>query len=267
MTVDQQKLRQLLHKPASFPGAGELRRDGSVFFVGGNLPVKETLETIFESHCQQAAELFCLTIESLATFHLGEELARQLKKNFNTHVMGRLDFPAPAYIMERAYAAGFDLLDIPLHVFDQALAGERELEKEERLTALQSGQAIFPRWSVASTLMAGEEPPCSTVSAIDALVGRGIVPLVSLSARAGRYPQEEIAAVYCHLAAVWQKRKVTIKPLLPLVSVTTPLNIRPKGILRGIVDKIYDRQLLATSDLRRSLKVRQVEASFDSAGL
>ncbi len=267
MKFDQQKLRQLLAKPERIFGPGELRRDGSAFFVSGDLPVKETLETIFDRYCQQPAELFCLTIDSLDAFHKGEEMARQLKKNFNTHLLGRLDFPVPAFAIERAYAAGFDLLDIPLHVFDQALSGERGLAKQERLDALRFAQSIFPRWGVVSTLVAGEEPSCSTISAIDILAGVGVVPLVTVSARAGQYPQDEIAAIFSHLATVWQKRKVTIKPLLPLVSVTSPLDIRPRGLIRGLINKIHDRHLLATSDLRRSLKVRQVEASFDSAGL
>ncbi|WP_243370016.1 hypothetical protein [Geotalea sp. SG265] len=267
MRLDQQKLRQMIGKPVNTFDTAMLRRDGNVFFVGGDLPVRETLETIFDSHCQVPAELFCLTISSLNTFHQGEELARQLKKNFNTHLLVRLNFPAPAFAIERAYAAGADILDIPLHLFDQALAGERGLAKEERLQALRFAQGVLPRWGVASTLMAGEEPSCSTISAIDTLAGAGIIPLVDLSPRAARYPQEEIAAIFSHLTTVWKKRKMIIKPLLPLVSMTTPLDIRPRGMLKGLMDKIYDRQLLATSDLRRSLKVRQIDASFDSAGL
>jgi hypothetical protein len=267
MGIDQQKLRQLMGKPVKTFDSCLLRRDGGVFFVGGDLPARETLETIFDSHCQAPAELFCLTISSLNTFHRGEELARQLKKNFNTHLLVRLDFPAPAFAVERAYAAGADILDIPLHLFDQALADERGLAKDERLQALRLAQGVLPRWGVASTLMAGEEPSCSTISAIDVLAGAGIIPLVELSPRAARYPQEEIAAIFSHLTGVWQKRKMTIKPLLPMVGVVGPLDIHPRGLFRGLMDKIYERRLLAASDLRRSLKVKQVDASFDSAGL
>jgi hypothetical protein len=268
MIIDQSKLRQLIAQDAPPASADGLRREENIFFVGGNLPVKDTLETLFDSHCQVPAELFHLTFGDLNNFHRGEALARVIKKNFNTHLVGRLDYPAPPYIIERAYAAGVDILDIPLPVFDRALSRERGLAMEERLRSLESARTVFPRWSVVSTLVAGEESPCSTVAGIDALLSAGIIPLVTVSGRASHYPAEEIAAVFAHLDAGWRKHKATVKPLLPLLYLTTPLvPLSRRGVLRGFIDKIHDRQLLATSDLRRSLRVRQVEESFESAAL
>ncbi|HEY6873805.1 MAG TPA: hypothetical protein VI298_13865 [Geobacteraceae bacterium] len=268
VTIDQNKLRHLITRGTRPVSTDELRREGNVFFVGGNLPERETLETLFDSHCQAPAELFHLTFGDINNFHRGEALARVIKKNFNAHLVGRLDYPPPPYLIERAYAAGVDILDIPLTVFDRALSRERGLAMEERLSALDCARSVFPRWSVVSTLVAGEEPPCSTVAGIDALLAAGVVPLVTLSGRAAHYPAEEIAAIFAHLDAGWRKHKVTVKPLLPLAGITTPLaDARPKGVLRGFIDKIHDRQLLVTSDLRRSLRVRQVEESFESAGL
>ncbi|HYS43995.1 MAG TPA: hypothetical protein VEM32_08450 [Geobacteraceae bacterium] len=268
MMIDQQKLRELIARGVKPPSPDQLRREGNVFFVGGNLPERETLETLFDSHCQTPAELFHLTFGDLNSFHRGEELARVIKKNFNAHLVGRLDYPAPPYIIERAYAAGVDILDIPLTVFDRALSLERGLAMEERLRSIDCARAVFPRWSVVSTLVAGEEPSCSTVAGIDALLSAGIVPLVSLSGRAAHYPVDEVAAIFAHLDAGWRKHKVSMKPLLPLLYLTTPLGPHSRrGALRGFIDKIHDRQLLAASDLRRSLRVRQVEESFESAGL
>lgn len=268
MITDQTKLRELMSRPVQPALADELRRDGNLFFVGGELAARETLETIFDSHCQVPAELFHLTFGGLDTFHLGEELARQIKKNFNTHLVGRLDYPAPAYILERAYAAGVDILDLPLRIFDPALARERGLELDRRLAVLEAARAVFPRWSVASTLMAGEEPPCVTCRGIDSLLAAGIVPLVEVTARAAGYPADEMAALFSHLAAGWKKHKVVIQPFQPLVGAMTPLvAARRAGVLRGFIDKVYDRQLLVTSDLRRSLRMKQVEQSFESAGL
>jgi hypothetical protein len=268
MTIVQNKLRQLIARGTIPASADGLRREENIFFVGGNLPVKDTLETLFDSHCQATAELFHLTFGDLNNFHRGEALARVIKKNFNAHLMGRLDYPAQPYSIERAYAAGVDILDIPLTVFDRALSRERELAMEERLRSLEHARTIFPRWSVVSTLVAGEESPRSTVAGIDALLSAGIVPLVTVSSRAAHYPAEEIFAIFTHLDAGWRKHKVTAKPLLPLLYLTTPLAPHSRrGVLRGFIDKIHDRRLLATSDLRRSLKVKQVEESFESAGL
>ncbi|HEX8960701.1 MAG TPA: hypothetical protein VF775_03940 [Geobacteraceae bacterium] len=268
MKIDQKKLRELIARGIPLPSPDELRREDNVFFVGGNLPERETLETLFESHCQVPAELFHLTFGDIDSFHAGEALARVIKKNFNAHLVGRLDYPAPLYLVERAYAAGVDILDIPLTVFDRALSRERGLAMEERLSAIESARSVFPKWGVVSTLVAGEEPSCSTVAGIDALLAAEVTPLVTLSGRAAHYPTEETAAIFAHLAAGWRKHKVTMMPLLPLVYLVTPLaDAKPKGLLRGFFDRIHDRQLLATSDLRRSLRVKQVEESFESAGL
>ena len=72
MIVDQQKLRALITKSEKPVSAIELRREANVFFIGGELPARETVETIFESHCQAPAELFHLCFGDINHFHLGE---------------------------------------------------------------------------------------------------------------------------------------------------------------------------------------------------
>jgi hypothetical protein len=268
VVVDRQKLQQLIHRPLERPGTRDLRREGSVFFIGGELDPQETLETVFDSHCQEPAELMFVTFGGVDTFHRGEEHARLLKKNFHVHLMARFDYPAPLHLLERAYAAGIDLVDIPLTVFDSGLSKERGLRKDERLAALEGARTIFPTWGVASTVSVGEEACCSTVSAVDTLLKAGIVPLPEVSPRAERYPREEIEEVFLHLAEGLKKRKVVTKPILPLLSATTPLSpARPGGVLKGFIDRLQDRRLIAASDLRRSLRVKQIEESFESAGL
>lgn len=266
--IDQKKLRELIARGLPRPSADELRREGNIFFVGGDLPERETLETLFESHCQGSAELFHLTFGGIDTFHRGEALARVIKKNFNVHLVGRLDYPAPPFLIERAYAAGVDILDIPLTVYDRALSEDLGLARDERLRSLECARSVFPRWSVVSTLVAGEEPSCSTVAGIDALLAAGVLPLVTLSSRAALYPADETAAVFSHLHAGWRGRKALIKPLLALIYLSTPfVPYAPRGAVAGFIDRIQDWRLLATSDLRRSLRVKQVEESFQSAGL
>jgi hypothetical protein len=268
MIVDHDKLRTMLQKPGETGAPDELRREGNVFFVGGLLPVRETLETLFESHCQSPGELFMLAFGDLDHFHQGEQLARQVKRNFSSHLFGRLDYPPPTYVIERAYAAGVDFLDIPLKVFDRGIAQERGIEWDEILRSLQFAVKLFPRWSVAATLYVGDEPSCSITGGIDSLLDMGILPLVEISPRSAHYPLGEIAAIFKHLAAGWKRYRVSLKPLRPLISLTMPIiDSRPRGILRGFIDRVHDRRLLAASDLRRSLRVRQVEESFESAGL
>lgn len=267
MGIDRQQLHRLIHSPLRPSVSTELRREETVFFIGGDLPSLETLETVFESHCQSPADLMVVTFGDVNSFHIGEELVRQLKKNFHVHLMGRFDYPAPPHLLQRAYAAGIDLVDIPLHVMDSGLARERKLEKEERLRSLETAKAIFGKWNVAATLAAGEEACCSTVSGIDQLLKHDIVPLVTVTARAAQYGRTEVEDIFSHLATALKRHRVVTTPLLPLLSLATPLELAKPGILKGFINRLHDRQLLATSDVRRALRVKQIEESFESAGL
>jgi hypothetical protein len=266
MKIDQDKLRELLAGAIRTPSADELRREKDVFFVGGNLPERETVETLFESHFQSHAALFHLTFGDLDHFSNGEALARMIKKNFNIHLVARLDYPVPPHLLERAYAAGVDILDIPLnpqHAGDPAATSAAE----ERLRVIDSARSIFPRWSVVSTLPARAGELASVAGAIDALLARDVVPLVTL-AGSKKIPSEEASKIFSHLKIGWRGRKAVIRPLLPLIYLTTPLvPASPKGVLRGFIDSIDDRRLLATSDLRRLLRVKEVEESYASSGL
>jgi hypothetical protein len=258
MKIDLSKLRDLTDRELYSPD--ELRREGNVFFVGGNLPERQTLETIFESHYQSNATLFHLTFGDVDSFQNGETLARMIKKNFHVHLVGRLDFAAPAHLIERAYAAGVDILDIP-SCADPALSADR-------LQALRYARSVFPRWSVVSTLPAGAESCAATLAAIDALLADELVPLVTLSDQGSELPAEAVSTIFSHLSQGWRKKKALIKPLLPLIYLSTPLvQSVARGALHGFISAIDDRRLLATSDLRRVLRVKEAEQSFASSGL
>ena len=268
LKIDQKKLLDLAAQGPGTPDPDQLRREHNVFFVGGNLPEQQTLETLFESHYQCHAALFHLTFGDLASFQRGEALARTIKKNFHTHLVGRLDYPAPSQLIERAYAAGIDLIDLPLTVFRDAESGEWRYGTEAELRALHCARSVFPRWSVLSTLRAGEQPFRPTMAAIDALLALEVIPLVTLSGSAAGLAAEELSRIFSHLHAGWRGRKAALKPLLPLIYLATPfVPAAPRGKVRGLIDIIDDRLLLATSDLRRVLRVKEVAESFESAGL
>jgi hypothetical protein len=268
MNIDQNKLSELAARPRQSAAAHELRRDGSIFFVGGELPVNETLETMFESYCTESTELFYLFFGELGTFHHGEELARQIKKNFNVRLMGRLGYPAPVSVLERAYAAGVDILDIPLDFSELPSHKAEMLEKTAIYQALLAARSVFPSWSVASTLPAGEGMPEAVINGIDLLLKDGIMPLVAVSGAGAAEHADGIAAIFNHLASGWKRYEVPVKPFLPLISYMTPLIPKKQaGIFRGLIDKFQDRRQLAASDLRRHLRVRHYEDSLDSAGL
>jgi hypothetical protein len=268
MNIDQNKLNELIKCPLQPAAANELRRCNNVFFVGGELPIDETLVTMFESFCTESTELFHLSFGAIKSFPNSEEMARQIKKNFNIRLMGRLNSPASAQALERIYAVGVDILDIPLVTFDHSAAKKRDYDRSARYDALMSARPIFPRWSVSCTLLAGEEPPVSTMNGIDELLKDGIVPLVAIAESAADVVPGPLAAIFEHLASGWKTYHVPIQPFLPIINYMTPLTPNePPGLLRGIVDKLHDRRRLVASDLRRHLRLKIAEDSMDSAAL
>lgn len=268
LNIDQNKLEALTAGKLKPVTAHDLRREDGVFFVGGDLPVNETLETMYESFCTESTDLFFLSFGNKETFHRGAEMARQIKKNFHVRLMARINYPAPAQICEHVYAAGVDILEIPLSAFDPLQAVERGINTQAVYNALLSARSVFSQWSVCSTLLIGAEPPDSTVNGIDALLNDGIVPLVTFSGNAADMEPNSIAAIFMHLASAWQKYNVPLKPYLPLISAWTPLVLcEQTGVIRGLIDRFQERRILATADLRRHLRVKPAEDSLDSAGL
>ena len=262
LVIDNSRLSSLMAGNFPAPAADRLYRDRSVFFVGGVLPVYETLETMFDSFCTEATALFYLTFGPAETFLRGEEMARQIKKNFNVRLMARLDQEASAALLERTYAAGVDNIDLQLA--EQAA----EVRVVTLPPALRAAVALFPRWGVAATLPVGDEAPAVVMSRIDALLSEGVVPLVRLLPRVAGGASEGLEMLFEHLEAGWRRYSVPMTTYLPLLSATNPLVVtKPAGLFQGIVDRLRDRRQLAESDIRRHLRVRQAEDSLDSAGL
>lgn len=253
MHLDLQKLAQLRQLPPGPAAVGELRRVDQVFLVASELPLQPTLETIYESDCQKPADLFWLRFATLGEFLRGEELVRQLKKNFRGYLLGRFEFLPPTELIDRAYAAGLDLLELPLSAVEPP-----------QWAALDYARTVFPQWSVLATL-----PALAQNQALaEILAQRGIVPLFSLEQIPARLQQTTLADSFKQLQRSWRRHKVALKPLRPLLELTTPFTPPPKP--RGVgalLERVDDVRLRTTSDLRRLLRVREVADSFESAGL
>jgi len=257
LVTDKSRFSVLASGRQNIPAADRLFREGSVFFVGGELPVYETLATMFDSFCMEATSLFFLTFGSRQTYPRGEEMARQIKKNFHARLMACLDQGVDSATIERAYAAGVDNVVI-------ALDGGDARSCADLPAALLSARSVFPRWGAAATLQLDDVSP----HRIDRLLAEGIVPLVSFAGRPEELLPQDAESVLRHLVAGWERNSVPLSHYFPLISVMTPLvEANPAGLFRGFVGRLRDRRQLAESDIRRHLRVQQAENSLDSAGL
>lgn len=253
MHLDLQKLAQLRIQPPCPAVAGELRRVDQVFLVATDLPVRPTLETIFESDCQKPIDLFWLRFATVAEFLCAEELLRQLKKNFRGYLLGRFEFLPPAELIDRAYAAGLDLLELPLSKVES-----------QQWVSLDYARTVFPQWSVLVTLPALAQ----NEALVETLAQRGVVPLFSLDGVPACTAKSVLASSFKQLQRSWRQHKVALKPLRPLLALTTPLlpPPKPRGV-GALLERVDEARLRTTSDLRRLLRVREVADSFESAGL
>ncbi len=265
MRIDPKKLESLKTLPATIPGPNELRRSGNIFFVGANLPLVETLETMFESFCMESTDLFHLSFGPADNFDKALEMARQIKKNFSVRLMGQIDFLPTGRVLERAYAAGIDLFTVP---FQHIAAGSNTDRIDPTIVSLIAKDSILPRWSLISTIQLTPDSEVEVLKNMNRLLDNGIIPLPLLNESSGQISVNVIQDIYQHLKAGLQQHRVSLKPLLPFITQLTPLvSAKRDGIVSALINKFHDRHLREAADLRRHLRVSAVEDSLDSAGL
>jgi hypothetical protein len=259
-------MRELALAPAKAATECDLSRDGRVFFVGGILPVHETLETMFLSYCVESTDIFVLTFGAADTLRHGLGMAKLIKKNFNVRLMARLNQTVPEWLYQQIYASGADLLDIT-GTSPAVERGNPRLDDGHKAHLLAAKNA-FPDWSVASTFTLDGSSAASHIRTIDELLDIGIVPLPRLTWNGANGSEAGICEVLHHVAKRWHEHCVPIKPFHALIGLTSPLvpAVKP-GPLRSIIDRLHDRRKLAASDLLRHLRVSVPEDSLDSAEL
>jgi hypothetical protein len=264
--IDKHRMREIAIAPPKTVTESALCRDGRVFFVGGILPIHATLETMFESYCADSTDLFVLTFGGAETIRHGLEMVRLIKKNFSIRLMARLNHSIPAWLYQQIYASGADLIDITEP--SPPLSGDNTALDDGQESRYLAARNAFPNWSVTSTITIDGSDRSRQIRKIDRLLQIGIVPLPRLVWNGAEELGPEICEVLQHLSKSWHKHGVPIKPLMALISLTSPMVPAEKpGALRSIIGRLNDHRKLATSDLLRHLRVSASTDSLDSAEL
>ncbi|MHB8056741.1 MAG: hypothetical protein ACYDHC_02475 [Desulfuromonadaceae bacterium] len=255
--IDSHRLSSLHGTPLNYLSPMDLRREGMVFFIGGNLPIYSTLETMYESYCQESTDLFHVTFGDAVAFEHNLDMVRQIKRNFSIRLMGQTSNPLSTSQIEQVYMAGLDVLDI-----EQKVYGGRWRE------TFGAATTTFSRWSVVSSIIVEQTTPQQVRTTIHDLLDHGVIPLLALGGKVCDRNQSEIGDLFSFLASEWHRHRVPLKPIMPLLRLITPFEFsKSSGFLRDVIDKFQDRGIMATSDLRRHLRTSGAEASFESAGL
>lgn len=266
--IDSHRLKILHESPLDYANPGELRREGRVFFIGGNLLVYSTLETMYESYCLESTELFHVTFGEPAAFEHNLDMVRQIKRNFSIRLMGQIAYPLSASQVEQVYLAGLDILDIPRWAYGRFPAAGTDGVGAGWKEYFNAAAATFTRWSVFATVSADCAAAEEVRAAIHELLDNGVVPLLAVTEGGTAWNPAETGNLFLYLAAEWHRHRVPLKPIMPLLRLTTPFEFTaPPGFLKNVIDRFQDRRIMATSDLRRHLRTAGAEASFESAGL
>lgn len=253
--------------PVNYADPGGLRREGRVFFIGANLPVHSTLETMYESYCLESTDLFHVTFGDAGLFEQNLDMVRQIKRNFSIRLMGRISYLPSATQVEQLYLAGLDVLDIP-HRAGGSNSAAAAGDGDAGWKTFSAATVTFSRWSVASSIDAGQTAPEEVRVAIHSLLDHGVIPLLQLAGGEAAENPAESGELFHYLAEEWHRRRVPLKQLMPLLRLTTPFQFSTSsGFLRDVIDKVQDRGSMAASDIRRHLRTSGAVASFESAGL
>ncbi len=266
--IDTHRLNLLHETPLNYASPTDLRREGRVFFIGGNLPVYSTLETMYESYCLESTDLFHVTFGDPEVFEQNLELVRQIKRNFSIRLMGQISNPLSAWQVEQVYLAGIDVLDIPHQAYGSYPVADPDGNGGRWRETFCAAAASFPRWSIASSIIADHAAPDEVRNNIHDLLNHGVIPLLALAGDGNVWSPAATGDLFLFLAAEWHRHRVPLKPIMPLLRLATPFEFRASsGFFRDVIDKLHDRRIMATSDLRRHLRTTGAEASFESAGL
>jgi hypothetical protein len=258
------------------------------------LPVADVIETVRAAFAEGAVEFVYLHIGYIEGEDAGirflEPYIDAIKRHFDTLVAVQIQPPKNDRWIDRTYAMGVDALSYSIEIHDAEIlhrhcAGRTvHVGRERYYEALAYAATIFPSGTVWSDLIVGLEPAESTIAGIDALVGTGVLPVLSLfrplddtELRDHPLPDAgEVAPVFAHLFHTVRRARINMNWVRDLSFAVTPFEARffaDDAERAAVTVHPFYRSRLGTlaarnlSRLRRRLRVRKVSDSFDSSNL
>ena len=185
-----------------------------------NLPGETILSVIESAFKEGAADLVQINMDYNKEPDRGWErlmpLVQSIKKKFSTFVALRGFPPENHRILDELYAAGTDLLCLPMAGFAGSTQSQQIIPIEEVQQSLEYATGIFQPGTVWTELVLEPNAP-DMLEKIDMLTGKRIIPLLKLQAPSlttrGEY--EKVANVVQHLKDSATREKLPLKWLYP----------------------------------------------------
>lgn len=261
------------------------------------VPVEDILEAVRLAQAEHPVSVVYLSVGHLGTDDGGvlflEPYVAAIKKHFDILVAVDALPPADDAWIDRTYGMGVDAISYNLEIYDPELfkvicpGPARVIGRQRFLNALKYATTVFPSGAVTCHLIVGLEPLESTRAGIKDLTERGVLPVLpvyrpfkgrdmrgdDIAATGDAEPTlDELVELYAFLFEQAQTHKLNLNVVRDISVVTTPLEARFFTGKRGFWDGLKNRVLASRvmrrtsarlSDLRRSLRVRDVSGLFD----
>ena len=205
-------------------------------------------------------------------------VVQAIKKEFSTFVALR-GFPTKdKQTLDKVYAAGIDLLDLPLEGFVGFAKKDDVISPPLVYGALEYAAEIFPPGTVWTELLLEPSPINSLKDKIDYLTGKGIIPLLKLKSPSIATEEEHrhVTEAAHYLEKATQNARLPLKWLFPQCRYMSPLDTRffidppnkAKLNAKPVYKSLLGRKALeGFALLRRKLRIKDVSDSYESAGL
>jgi len=211
-------------------------------------------------------------------FQLLAPIVDTIKTKFKTFVALKGFPPQEKQTIDLIYAAGFDLLNFPLDGFAGGDTQGEVLSSQQVHEALEYAVGIFSPGTVWTELVLGPEPLDLVKEKIDQLTGKGIVPHLKLLATSMVTGKDywRVKEVVRHLHEAARRDRLALKWLYPNCRCVSPLDtqyftdnpssarLATKPVYRSRLGK---KAFEGFAALRRKLRIKDINDSYESAGL
>ena len=247
-----------------------------------NLTMETILSIIKAAFEEGAADLVQLNMDYCREPERGltrlAPLVKAIKKEFSTFVSLRGFPPKEKQTLDKIYASGIDLLNLPLEGFVGLAKKDDVISPPLVYSALEYAAGIFPTGTVWTELFLEPGPTNSLKDKIDYLTGKGIIPLLKLKSPSIATEEEHrhVTEAAHYLEKATQNARLPLKWLFPQCRYMSPLDTRffidppnkAKLNAKPVYKSLLGRKALeGFALLRRKLRIKDVSDSYESAGL
>ena len=247
-----------------------------------NLTQEAILSVIKAAFEEGAADLIQLNMDYCREPDRGlarlAPVVQAIKKEFSTFIALRGFPPKDKQTLDKVYAAGIDLLNLPLEGFVGFAKKEDVISQPLVYGALEYAAKIFPPGTVWTELFLESAPIDPLKDKIAYLTEKGILPLLRLITPSVTTKEyfHNVIEVARYLEKNVRDSRLPLKWLFPHCRYMSPLdtrffldppdkaNLNAKPVYKSLLGR---KTLEGYTKLRRKLRIKDVSDSYESAGL